>query len=242
LIGLVLAAGAGRRLGSLTEDLPKTLLPVLGRTSVLELSLRNLASAGLTDIVIVAGHAQQRLHDIRPELEDRCGVQIELVSNDRALIWNNAYSLWCARSFFGEGFLLCNGDTLHPGAVEHALLSAPPSLASLALDTVKSLAEEEMKVELASGAVRRISKSLDPALADGEYIGVALIGPDLAAELTDALRTTFERDPQLYYEDAFQELADRGVLISGIPVSPLQWVEVDSLEDLLRARELACRY
>ena len=30
------------------------------------------------------------------------------------------------------------------------------------------------------------------------------------ASPADALRATFERDPQLYYEDGFQELADRG--------------------------------
>jgi NDP-sugar pyrophosphorylase family protein len=47
LIGLVLAAGAGRRLRPDTDHLPKTLLPVAGEATILDIALRNLGSAGL---------------------------------------------------------------------------------------------------------------------------------------------------------------------------------------------------
>ena len=50
----------------------------------------------------------------------------------------------------------------------------------------------------------------DPATAHGEYIGVTLIEPAGAAALADALEATWRRDPSLYYEDGFQEYADRG--------------------------------
>ena len=46
--------------------------------------------------------------------------------------------------------------------------------------------------------------------ADGEYIGVALIGPAAATSLAEALEATWRRDPSLYYEDGFQELVARG--------------------------------
>ena len=39
MIGMVLAAGAGRRLGGLTEALPKTLIPVDEDRSILEVTL-----------------------------------------------------------------------------------------------------------------------------------------------------------------------------------------------------------
>ena len=52
------------------------------------------------------------------------GLKVELVYNPKALEWNNAYSLWCAREAFAEGVLLANGDTVHPASVEETLLEA----------------------------------------------------------------------------------------------------------------------
>ena len=39
---------------------------------------------------------------------------------------------------------------------------------------------------------------------------LTLIAPEAAGPLADALEATWRRDPSLYYEDGFQELADRG--------------------------------
>ena len=113
----------------------------------------------------------------------------------------------------------------------------------LALDTVKNLADEEMKVVVdPDKGVQRITKLMDPAEATGEYIGVTLIEGEAAADLADALKTTFERDPQLYYEDGYQELVRRGEKISVAPIGKVDWVEVDNHDDLAKAREIACHY
>ena len=99
-----------------------------------------------------------------------------------------------------------------------------------------------MKVRLSGdGTLERITKLMDPADAVGEYIGLTLIEPHAADGLADALKATFERDPQLYYEDGFQELADRGGRVGVAPIGEVEWVEVDDHADLARAREVACR-
>ena len=82
---------------------------------------------------------------------------------------------------------------------------------------------------------------LDPATAQGEYIGVTLIEAQAAAGLADALEAVWRRDPGLYYEDGFQEYADRGGRVGAAPIGTVEWVEVDDHADLARARELACR-
>jgi choline kinase len=83
---------------------------------------------------------------------------------------------------------------------------------------------------------------MDPADAYGEYIGATLIRPGAAAGLADALRATFERDPQLYYEDGYQEMVERGEQIHLAPIGDVDWVEVDNHEDLAKARTIAVRY
>jgi choline kinase len=241
--GLVLAAGPGRRLHPLTADLPKTLLPLSDGRTILDLLLRNFRSVGLEDVVVVTGFAADRLAERAPDLERLHGVRLELVFNDRAEVWNNAYSLWLAREAFRDGALLVNGDTVHPAGVEHSLLEARGPDVLLAVDREKPLGAEEMKVVLAEdGRLSRISKDVEPATADGEYIGVAVIEPAAAEPLEDALEATWRRDPSLYYEDGWQELVDRGGRVDVAPVGNVDWVEVDDHADLARARELECRY
>ena len=124
MIGLVLAAGAGRRLRPYTDRLPKALVPVDGDKTVLDVILANFAQVGLTDVAVVVGYAADAVVERQRELEQRHGVRLELVKNDRAEDWNNAYSLWCARDLLGEGVVLSNGDTVHPVSVEERLLAS----------------------------------------------------------------------------------------------------------------------
>jgi choline kinase len=243
MIGLVLAAGAGRRLRPETDALPKALLPVAGETTILDLALRNFAEVGLTDVTAVVGFAATAITERRRALERRYGVRLELVSNDRAEEWNNAYSLWLARDHFAAGALLVNGDTVHPASVQRTLLAARGPAILLAVDDVKPLADEEMKVTLApDGRIARITKRMDPATAFGEYIGVTLIEPAAAAGLAAALEATWRSDPGRFYEDGFQEYADRGGEIRVATIGHVDWVEVDNHADLARAREIACHY
>jgi choline kinase len=240
--GLVLAAGPGRRLHPLTEALPKTLLPLDDGRTILDVTLANLSSVGMQDVVVVTGFAAGRIEERVRDMERRHGVRLELVFNERAEEWNNAYSLWLAREAFADGFLLVNGDTLHPRSVEERLLDARGPDVLLAVDREKRLGEEEMKILLSEGGtLERINKQIDPATAAGEYIGLTLVEPVAAGPLADALEATWQRDPSLYYEDGFQELADRGGKIHVAPIGAVEWVEVDDHADLARARELACR-
>ncbi|HEX6871937.1 MAG TPA: phosphocholine cytidylyltransferase family protein [Micromonosporaceae bacterium] len=243
MIGLVLAAGAGRRLRPYTDTLPKALVPVDGATTILDIALRNLAAVGLSDITIVVGYAAEAVLQRQAGLEAEYGVRLSLVHNDRAEEWNNAYSLWLARDHFADGALLVNGDTVHPVSVEKTLLAARGPGVLLAVDDVKSLGEEEMKVIIdGDGQLRRITKLMAPADAFGEYIGATVIESHAAGALADALEATWRRDPHLYYEDGYQELADRGGEVRVATIGAVEWVEVDNHDDLTRAREIACRY
>ena len=227
MIGMVLAAGAGRRLQPDTDNLPKTLLPVDGERTILDVALHNLASVGLEEVVVVTGFAAERIEERRDDLQQKYGLTISTVFNPKAEVWNNAYSLWFARDRFAEGVLMVNGDTVHPASVEERVLAARgDDDLVIAVDDVKTLGEEEMKVHLSpAGQLDRIHKS-----------------PAASARLSEALEATWQKDPQMYYEDGFQELADRGGRIVAAPIGDVEWVEVDDHTDLARAREVACRY
>ena len=92
MLGMILAAGAGRRLRPYTDTLPKALVPVDGDTTIMDIALQNLASVGLTDVVVIVGYRSEAVEERREALERRHGVKITTVFNDKAEEWNNAYS------------------------------------------------------------------------------------------------------------------------------------------------------
>ena len=242
MIGLVLAAGAGRRLSPDTDRLPKTLLSVGPDTTILDVILANLVSVGLSDVSVVVGHAAGAVEQRVSSLQERHGVRLNLIFNER-LDWNNAYSLWCARQAYAAGALMVNGDTVHPVDVEKALLAQQGDGLSLAVDVFKPLNEEAMKVRLdRAGRLERITKRMPAEDGHGEYLGASLIGRGIAGQLTAALEHTWRTDPQEYYEGGFQVLADQGADVRAARMGAFDWVEVDDHADLARAQEIACHY
>jgi len=243
MLGMVLAAGAGRRLRPYTDTLPKALVPVDDETTILDLTLSNFSKVGLKDVAVIVGYKSEAVEERKKDLESRHNVNLELIFNDKAEQWNNAYSLWCARDLFTQGFLLANGDTVHPVSVQETLLENRGPAILLAVDTVKKLAEEEMKLTIdCAGNLARITKQMDPATAFGEYIGLTLVEPEAAKNLTSALEKTWKLNPDLYYEDGYQEYVDSGGVISLQPIGDVSWVEVDNHDDLAKARSIACHY
>lgn len=247
VVGVILAAGEGVRLRPLTNELPKTLLPVAGDKSILDLAVANLAAVGVARVAIVTGFAAERIDEHAPVLRERHGIEIDLIFNDKALIWNNAYSLYMARHLYEQSTtLVVNGDTVHPVAVEEALVAArrpddPSYGILLALDDQKQLGDEEMKVVTDDqNRVERITKLMDPAAASGEYIGVTLLEPAAGPALSAALETTFTNDPGLYYEDGYQLYVQDGGTVRTASIGAQIWVEVDNHDDLARARDIAC--
>ena len=57
---IIVAAGRGRRLGTETDDIPKCMVKVGGR-SILHWQLDALAAAGVDDVVIVRGYLGDRI-------------------------------------------------------------------------------------------------------------------------------------------------------------------------------------
>jgi choline kinase len=243
MLGMVLAAGAGRRLRPYTDTLPKALIPVDEETTILDLTLSNFSKVGLKDVAVIVGYKSEAVEERKKDLESRHGVNLELILNDKAEVWNNAYSLWCAKDLFSQGFLLANGDTVHPVSVQETLLANRGPAILLAVDTVKKLAEEEMKLTIdCAGNLAKITKLMDPQSAFGEYIGLTLVEPEAAEKLATALEATWKLNPDLYYEDGYQEYVDRGGVINLQPIGEVSWVEVDNHDDLAKARSIACHY
>ncbi len=118
---VILAAGAGRRLGSFTDAHPKPLLAVNG-TPILGNCLKRLKQAGVEEVVLVVGHFKDQIKAFAGT--HSAGLKIRFIESDRYATTNNIYSLWLARAELDQDLLLVEADVFFDGKVLTALQSA----------------------------------------------------------------------------------------------------------------------
>src|SRR3984957_18644360 len=112
---MVLAAGLGTRLRPLTDDRPKALVEVSGRT-LLEMTLARLRAFGISDVIVNTHHFADRMIDYL-QAHDNFGMRIAVSRED--VLLDTGGGLKKAAWFFqqdtanaGEPFLLHNVDVI----------------------------------------------------------------------------------------------------------------------------------
>ena len=116
---LLLAAGTGSRLYPITQDMPKC-LTVVNEIPILEQLVDCLNQQGFKRLVVVTGHLENRIHEF---LGNRTGdMIIEYIHSPLYKTTNNIYSLWMAREFINEPFLLIESDLVFHASLLDELL------------------------------------------------------------------------------------------------------------------------
>ncbi len=105
---LVLAAGLGTRMGPLTEDRPKPLVEVAGRT-LIDRVIDRLGAAGVTRIVV---NLHYKADQLQSHLEQRSDVEI-VFSDERGQLLDTGGGLAQALPLFGDQpFIVHNSDSI----------------------------------------------------------------------------------------------------------------------------------
>jgi L-glutamine-phosphate cytidylyltransferase len=225
LPAIYLAAGEGRRLGPLTDRLPKAMIE-LGGVTLAARALAALREAGVPEIVAVTGHYAEALEPVASLIDEQR-------PNPRYADAGNIYSLWCARDVVERGCYIVNSDVLFEDEIARRLVRLGGS--ALLCSASHGVDEESMKAVEEDGRLTALSKSA-PIDTNPEYIGLTRIdpadGPALAAILERRVGADLVHD---YYEAAIEELANQqSVRVER--VDGLAWIEIDDHEDLERAR------
>ena len=231
---IILAAGVGSRLAPLTNEIPKVLVPVLGR-SLLFRQLDYLAAAGIPseDVVVVGGY---RIDQIKRAL-DAEGLRCKVVLNEKFDTWGNFYSVLVAEPLLrGHDFLQLDGDVILDDKILPRLIAAPGD-ALLATDTSAELDDDAMKVEMRDGRVWALDKKLDGTKCVGEYIGVTKLSASAgAAVFRELAKFPAEQLTHEYYDHSYHRLSQRGEVPFGIvEVRDCRVMEIDDHRDLSRA-------
>ncbi len=233
---LILAAGLGTRLSPITDDKPKSLVPVNGKP-ILFKQIENLYDNGVKDITVISGYKAEILdkavHDKWPE--------INIVESIDYAITNNMYSAYLGiKAMFPDGkicpFLMMNADVFFDSSVLKALIRCNADNA-IVVD-VGRYNEESMKVVEKNGRIVAISKQIAPEDALGCSIDVYKFSRDGGKAFFDRCVEYIETNGELkkWSEVALNDaLGD--VVFKACPLVG-RWFEIDNHEDLTAAEAL----
>jgi len=229
------AAGIASRLRPLTDSTPKCLLKVKGKP-ILGMMIENLFQSGFEHFVLVTGYLEDQIHRFIKEYYP--AVKVTFISNEMFASTNNIYSLWLTKNIVkSKDFLLLDGDIVFDKEIIDLLLNQRHHSA-LALRTSGHVGEEDVKVMTdKNGFVREINKTIKPAEAAGESIGIEMFLKDVSVKLFDELKVMIEHEKKVHvwYEEAFQRIINLGTKIVAVDVGDLKCMELDTVEDFRNA-------
>jgi len=225
---IILAAGRGSRLNSITEDLPKCLVEV-GNQSLLDHQLDLLASAGIDQVTVVTGYCADK---IEAELRGRA----ETVFNPVWSQTNSLFSLWLCRERIHNPFVVMNCDVLAHPDILHRLLESGHS--AFTYDGTSGEDEEHMKVEIENGILQTMSKSLPAHRSHGENIGILYFDEVIGRMLFREAENALEAGGRNMWMAAAVERVAQNACVSAVDVADLPWAEIDFPEDLDFARRV----
>ena len=226
-VAVILAAGMGERLKETGKTIPKGFLR-MGRRSIIEESVDKLLRAGIEKIIIVTGHHFEYYERLK---ETYSGV-IETIHNSKYAWSGSMYSLYCAKDWLVEDFLLLESDIVFEERALSILLESAATNGVLVSGPTHSGDE----VYVAASGVRIVGMSKDPVKFDagivGELVGITKVSQLLFKQMIADAEIQFSRTLQVAYEtDCLSSVASKFPLYYCL-VSDLIWSEIDTPSDI----------
>lgn len=237
---LILAAGQGTRLRPLTDDRPKTLVPLLGKT-LFERQVDTLRACGVDDIAVATGYRADQL----------AAYGLPTFFNPAFASTNMVESLFAAREFIAGStgdFLIGYGDIVYHRENLQRVLESDGEIALMIDKGWLDLWTTRQEDPLNDAETLRLTpdnhitelgrKPKTLADIEGQYTGLIKIRADKVADFLafyDAMDRAAPVDgrafEQMYMTSFLQALIDAGWKVKAALVNH-GWLEVDSVEDL----------
>lgn len=229
--GLILAAGRGSRLNSLTEDKPKGLVEVAGKP-IVHYVRTAMAEANVQSIYTVTGYQKEQYAHYGKTIENPNWATSNMVS-----------SLLCARHLWQEHDVVVSySDIIFDADIVRKLVAAPFDIAIAYSTQWRALWEERFADPLTDAESFRISlggkitqigqrcQSMDDI--QGQYMGLFKLTPRGGRLVESYLKQLDQKTiDRLDMTSLLSQLCENKIAIHGVENSA-PWFEIDSVSDI----------
>ncbi len=236
---MVLAAGLGTRLRPLTNDRPKALVELGGRT-LLEIALTRLASFGVREVIINVHHFAELVVQYLKTKND-FGLKVEISREE--LLLDTGGGLKKAGWFFlqdparlDEPFLLHNVDVISTIDLRRLLQSQSENHALAALAVQQRESSRQLLFNAEGELCGRWINGRDPEFVRSTpntkalaFSGIHAISPRLLPKITE--QGVFS------IMESYLRLAGEGERILAFGADEYQWRDLGRIEDLQQAEK-----
>jgi len=234
---MILAAGLGTRLRPLTDDRPKALVTIAGRT-LLEITLSRLRSFGVREVIVNTHHHAEMMDDYL-KAHDNFGMRIE-ISREEELLDTGGGLKKAAWFFQQEGtgpqepFILHNVDVISTIGVARMLQvhKEQDALATLAVqerETSRYLLFDQDSLLCGRQAGRTGEPEFVRAARETHalaFAGIHIISPRLLAKMTEGAFSIIA---------TYLQLASQGERIVGFRADEYYWRDLGRPESVAQA-------
>ncbi len=240
---IILAAGEGKRLRPITNDKPKSLVKLFGKT-LLEWQLSIFQKCGIDDICVVTGYNSQLIN--YPGLD--------YIKNNNFMNTNMMESLFCASEKFKESTIVSYADIIFEEKILRALIGSDEDFSIIIDKNWKEYWElrfenpikdaESLKIDN-DGFITNIGKKVNAVgEIEGQYIGLMKFQNNAIKKIKsfyNGCKLTYERNntnplnhnlpfKNSYMTDFLQGLIDNGSKLKAVTIAG-GWLELDSMND-----------
>jgi|TARA_B100001964_G_C14229684_1_gene599392 choline kinase len=236
---IILAAGIGTRIRSMTNCYPKAMLRVMDK-ELIRYVVDMAIYVNVNRIVVVGGSGYGYLGSLIHSL----------YSTDKVIMINNIdykkgniCSVKCALPYIKDEFLLFNVDHVFSKELLETVMNRGIDLKEVTIfsDRIKDIEDDQMKILLSGTSLRNISKTLKRY--DTGYIGLVYCPKSRLDGFIAAVDEVFEEMGNSgVTEDILNHLVDKGSTVLNEDISGYRWFEVDTPEDLIKAEALIADY
>lgn len=191
---LFLAGGLGTRLKPITNDLPKPMVPIMGKP-LLERNIESLKKHDIDEIVLSTCY---KPHKIKKYFEDgrKLGVKISYITEDIPL--GTAGAIKNAQNFFDDTFMVFNGDILSDINITDMINfhKEKGALATIAVTQVDNPSAYGVIEKDENGFITAFKEKPKPHESSSNLInaGVYIFEPQLLNEIPSGREVSIERE------------------------------------------------
>lgn len=221
---MIFAAGLGTRLKPLTDNMPKALVPIAGKT-LLQWQIEYLKSAGITDFVVNVHHFPDLIINyLQKNKNFGCNI---LISDERDMLLETGGGLRKAAKLIGndEPILVCNVDILSNINIQKLIAAYNPNDMGIVVvserDTQRYLLFNNDNrlcgwTNISTGELRPdyITETQAKNMKKLAFSGMQILNPHIFEYMDDIVKQTGEKFSLI---DLYLNIAEKETLRAYIP-------------------------